>query len=62
MRHCCHHALQGYEVTLCGQDWGGVAAHVLALKLLLQLRQEIELAKTMGINLSGLQQTEGKVC
>lgn len=44
-----------------GQGWGGLVAHALASKLLLQLRQEIELAQKMGINLSALSQTEGKV-
>ncbi len=40
---------QGYHVVLSGHGFGGLVAHVLGAKLLLQLRQEIELAKQMGM-------------
>ena len=46
---------------LSGRGFGGQLAHALAAKLLLQLQQEITLAKQMGINLSALSQTEDKV-
>ncbi|GFH05531.1 uncharacterized protein HaLaN_00008 [Haematococcus lacustris] len=52
---------QGYAVVLTGQGVGGMVAHCLAARLLLQLRQEIELAQQHGINLQHLQLTEDKV-
>ena len=51
---------QGYRVVLCGFQFGGMVANAVAARLLLQLRQEIQLAKQMGINLSALSQTEDK--
>lgn len=44
-----------------GWGLGGAIAHALAGRLLLQVREEVELAQKMGINLESLSQTEGKV-
>eukprot|EP00798_Chlamydomonas_sp_ICE-L_P031854 gene31854-7060_t len=51
---------QGYRVVLSGHLFGGVLAHALASKLLLQLRQEILLAESMGFNLEALSATVNK--
>ncbi len=53
---------QGFAVVLSGHGFGGLVAHAVATRLLLQLRQEINMAKELGINLSVLGQTESKVC
>eukprot|EP00200_Dunaliella_tertiolecta_P012715 CAMPEP_0202384140 /NCGR_PEP_ID=MMETSP1127-20130417/53615_1 /ASSEMBLY_ACC=CAM_ASM_000462 /TAXON_ID=3047 /ORGANISM="Dunaliella tertiolecta, Strain CCMP1320" /LENGTH=677 /DNA_ID=CAMNT_0048983859 /DNA_START=53 /DNA_END=2083 /DNA_ORIENTATION=- len=52
---------QGYKVVLVGQFFGGLVAHTLAARLLLQVQQEITMARQMGINLSALSQTKDKV-
>ncbi|KAF5830645.1 hypothetical protein DUNSADRAFT_14227 [Dunaliella salina] len=52
---------QGYKVVLVGQCFGGLVAHTLAARLLLQVQQEITMAQQMGINLSALSQTKDKV-
>lgn len=35
-----------------GYKFGGVVAHLFATRVLLQLHQEVQLARQMGINLS----------
>ena len=53
---------QGYKLVLGGHQFGGILAHALAAKMLLQLRKEIQMAESLGINLSVLNMTENKVC
>lgn len=45
----CH---QGFKLVTTGYKFGGVVAHLFAAKLLLQLNQEVQMAKQMGIDLS----------
>ncbi len=52
---------EGYYVVLGGYGFGGLVAHALAVRLVINVRNEINMAKQMGINLSALAQTEGKV-
>jgi len=49
------------RLVLVGQSFGGLVAHTLAARLLLQVQHEIHLAQKMGINLSALSQTKDKV-
>ena len=52
---------QGYKVVLAGRQFGGVVAHALAAKLLLQVQHEIQMARKMGLDLSALSRTGDKV-
>ncbi|GAX84806.1 hypothetical protein CEUSTIGMA_g12227.t1 [Chlamydomonas eustigma] len=52
---------QGYKIVLSGFQLGGLIAHAMAAKLLLQVQQEIQMAEKMGINLSALSMTADKV-
>lgn len=52
---------QGYQVVLTGHRFGGMLAHALASKLLLQLHHDIDLAQQMGVNISALSSMISKV-
>ncbi|EFJ50565.1 hypothetical protein VOLCADRAFT_88500 [Volvox carteri f. nagariensis] len=43
---------QGYKLVATGFKFGGVVAHLFAVRVLLQLHQEVQMAKQMGINLT----------
>ncbi|GLC43863.1 hypothetical protein PLESTB_000916400 [Pleodorina starrii] len=43
---------QGYKLVATGFKFGGVVAHLFATRVLLQLHQEVQMARQMGINLT----------
>ncbi|GIL97763.1 hypothetical protein Vretimale_3324 [Volvox reticuliferus] len=43
---------QGYKLVATGFKFGGVIAHLFAVRVLLQLHQEVQMARQMGINLT----------
>ncbi|GFR44859.1 hypothetical protein Agub_g6202, partial [Astrephomene gubernaculifera] len=43
---------QGYKLVATGYKFGGVVAHLFATRVLLQLHQEVQMARQMGINLT----------
>mmetsp|Transcript_45126 Transcript_45126/g.134753 ORF Transcript_45126/g.134753 Transcript_45126/m.134753 type:complete len:479 (-) Transcript_45126:374-1810(-) len=52
---------RGYGIVISGYQFGGMLAHALTAKLLLQVQDEISVANKMGIDLAALARTSEKV-